>query len=165
MAVVGAGVSGLTAAYLLQRRFDVTLYEADDRLGGHAHTHDVATRNGGLVPVDTGFIVHNARTYPHLIRLFDELRVDTRPTEMSMSVCCHGCGLEYAGARGLRGVFARPRSAVDPRFLGMLREVRRFHRAAKSLLHEPAHEDDGALTLGDFLTGHRFSDYFTEHFA
>ena len=113
-AVVGSGVAGLTAAYLLQRTHDVTLFEADDRLGGHAHTHDVATPDGRVVAVDTGFIVHNERTYPNLLRLFGELGVATQPTEMSMSITCEGCGLEYAGARGLSGLFAQPRRAGDP---------------------------------------------------
>ena len=82
VAVVGAGVAGLTAAYLLQQAYDVTLYEAEDRLGGHAHTHDIATADGRLLPLDTGFIVHHARTYPSLIRLFGELGVTTRDTQL-----------------------------------------------------------------------------------
>ena len=114
VAVIGAGVSGLTAAYLLQRRYDVSLYESEPRLGGHAHTHDVLTAGGGTMPVDTGFIVHNQRTYPLLTRLFRELGVASQPTEMSLSVRCEGCGLEYAGARGLTGLFAQPRSAANP---------------------------------------------------
>src|SRR5262245_36529910 len=88
VAVVGAGVSGLTAAYLLQRHHDVTLYESDDRLGGHAHTHDVERSAGDTVPVDSGFIVSNERTYPLLMRLFADLGVRTRESEMSMSVRC-----------------------------------------------------------------------------
>ena len=106
-AVVGSGVAGLTAAYLLQRTHDVTLFETDGRLGGHAHTHDVATPDDRVVPIDSGFIVHNERTYPNLLRLFGELGVATQPTEMSMSITCEGCGLEYAGARG-------PRPACSP---------------------------------------------------
>ena len=104
-AVVGSGVAGLTAAYLLQQAYDVTLYEADDRLGGHAHTHEVPCADGRLLALDTGFLVHNTRTYPNLLRLFGELGVTTRETEMSMSVSCAGCGLEYAGSRGARGLF------------------------------------------------------------
>ena len=110
IAVIGAGVSGLTASYLLQRRYDVSLYESEPRLGGHAHTHDVLTADGATVAVDTGFIVHNHRTYPLLTRLFRELGVMSQPTEMSLSVRCEGCGLEYSGARGLTGLFAQPRA-------------------------------------------------------
>ena len=128
VAVVGAGVAGLTAAYLLQRAYDVTLYEAEPRLGGHAHTHDVVTPDGRVLPIDSGFIVHNLSTYPNLLRLFGELGIETQPTDMSMSVRCDGCGLEYAGAKGFGGVFAQPARAVSPRYLCMLAEITRFHR-------------------------------------
>jgi predicted NAD/FAD-binding protein len=134
VAVVGSGVAGLTAAYLLQQRYDVVLFEADDRLGGHAHTHDVMAPDGRALAVDSGFIVHNERTYPNLIRLFGRLGVATQDTEMSMSVRCEGCGLEYAGARGLHGMLARPSSAVRPEYLRMLLHVKRFHREARRIL-------------------------------
>jgi predicted NAD/FAD-binding protein len=154
-------VAGLTAAYVLQQRFDVVLYEADDRLGGHAHTHDVLTPDRGLAAVDSGFIVHNQRTYPHLIRLFRELGVTTQPTEMSMSIACRGCGLEYAGGMGMGGLFAQSRSAIRPAYLRMLTEVKKFHRRAEAVL--AAGSDD--LTLGQFLTDGGFSTYFNQHFT
>src|SRR5438270_12621760 len=134
VAVIGAGVSGLTSAYLLSRTHDVTLFEADNRLGGHAHTHDVSGEGGQLLAVDSGFIVHNDVTYPWLRKLFGELGVEVRRTEMSMSVRCDGCGLEYAGGRGLRGLFAQRRRLADPRFLRLLVEVKRFHRRASAFL-------------------------------
>ena len=163
VAVVGSGVAGLTAAHLLQRRYDVTLIEADDRLGGHAHTHEHVSPGAGLVRVDSGFIVHNRVTYPYLLRLFRELDVDTVPTGMSMSVRCDGCGLEYAGALGLGGVFAQPRSLLRSAYLRMLIEVRRFHRLARRCLDEPA--GAGAEpTLGAFLQEGRFTSYFVNHF-
>src|SRR6266851_10043540 len=96
VAVIGAGVSGLTAAYLLSRTHDVAVFEAADRLGGHAHTHDVPGPDGRRHAVDSGFIVLNDVAYPWLRKLFGELGVQVRPTEMSMSVRCEGCGLEYA---------------------------------------------------------------------
>ncbi|WP_436499404.1 NAD(P)/FAD-dependent oxidoreductase [Actinokineospora sp. HUAS TT18] len=160
LAVIGSGVSGLTAAYLLRQRFDVTLFEADDRLGGHAHTHDVPTSDGTLAQVDSGFIVHNERTYPNLLRLFRELGVATRDSEMSMSVRCDGCGLEYAGARGARGLFAQRESLARPRFLRMLAEVKRFHRHARRVLRE----DPGELTLRAFVVVGGYSRYFVDHF-
>lgn len=163
VAVVGSGVSGLTAAYALRTSHDVTLFEAEPRLGGHAHTHDVRTSDGREVAVDSGFIVHNERTYPTLLRLFGELGVQTRPTEMSMSVTCAGCGLSYAGSRGARGLFAQRRRLLDPRYLRMLTEVPRFHRDARTLLaHAPA---DDQPTWGEFLARARYSRYFVQHFA
>lgn len=164
-AVVGSGVSGLTAAYLLQRNHDVTLFEADDRLGGHAHTHDVLTSDGRIVCIDSGFIVHNDRTYPRLLRLFGELGVATQPAEMSMSVRCDGCGLEYAGARGIGGLFAHARQAVSPAFVRMLTEVKRFHRRARALLEDgAAAETPEPLTLGRFLEAGGYSLGFVRHF-
>ena len=163
VAVIGAGISGLTAAYLLSRGHDVTLFEAADRLGGHAHTHDVTDSAGQRLTVDSGFIVHNDRTYPLLRKLFGELGVEVRRTEMSMSVQCAGCGLQYAGGRGLRGVLAQPRRLADPRFLRMLTQVKRFHRRALALLR--ATDDDELMTYGEFLEREGFGDYFIAHYA
>ncbi len=160
-AVIGAGVAGLTAAHLLQRRYDVTLFEADARLGGHAHTHEVVASDGRSVHVDTGFIVHNERTYPHLLRLFAELGVATQDSDMSMSVRCEGCGLEYAGARRLGGLFPQVSNLARPAYLRMLAEVVRFHRHARRVL---ADERAGAATLGAFLAVGGYSRYFAEHF-
>jgi predicted NAD/FAD-binding protein len=167
IAVVGSGVAGLTAAYLLQQRYDVLLFEADGRLGGHAHTHELAEDRGRTVCVDSGFIVHNERTYPNLMRLFRRLDVATRETDMSMSVRCEGCGLEYAGARGPRGLFARPRVAMRPEYLRMLIEVKRFHVAARRMLAGADDSDSpigGEYTLADFLRDGRYSRFFADHF-
>ena len=160
-AVVGSGIAGLTAAYVLQQRYNVTLYEAASRLGGHTDTHDVVTPDAGTVPIDTGFIVHNQRTYPLLCRLFSELNVVTRQTEMSLSVHCDGCGLEYAGAKGLGGVFAQPRSLTNVAFLRLLAQIHRFHRQARSAL---AHGDD-LVSLGEFFELGGYSNYFVSHFV
>ena len=160
--MIGAGVAGLTAAHLLQRTHDVTLYEADARLGGHAHTHELVGAAGDAFAVDSGFIVYNERTYPNLVRLFGELGVETQASDMSMSVRCDGCGLEYAGAHGLGGVFAQPRRAADPEFWRMLVDVKRFHRRARALLRDG--EADHTLTLRRFLVEGRFSRYFVRHF-
>lgn len=169
IAVIGAGVSGLTAAWLLRKTHAVTLFERDSRFGGHAHTHTVQAPDGGQLRIDSGFIVHNERTYPHLLSLFRELGVPTQTTEMSLSICCDGCGLAYAGGRGVGGIMAQPWRAADPRFMKMLTEVPRFHRAARALLdrsHDnPAGDAPDDPTWAEFLTRHRFSDYFIAHFA
>ena len=173
VAVIGSGVAGLTAAYVLNRRDNVTLFEADSRLGGHAHTHDVPQAGGPVLGVDTGFIVHNERTYPTLLRLFAELGVETQDSEMSMSVRCDGCGLEYAGARAKgRGIIPRPSTLLRGRYLLMLLEVTRFHRRARALLAasgtaasgDSSGNTDPELTLGEFLAREKFSSYFISHF-
>jgi len=165
VAVIGSGVAGLTAAHLLQRQFDVQLFEADDRLGGHAHTHDVAMTNGQVAGLDSAFLVHNDRTYPNLLRLFGELGVATQESEMSMSVRCDGCGLEYAGSKGLGGVFAQRSSIVRPQYLAMLAQVKYFHRRARAVLdNAPEANGDHELTLQEFLDAGRFTKYFTNHF-
>lgn len=161
IAVIGGGISGLTAAYILARTDEVTVFEAGDRLGGHADTHLVPEPGGPAVPVDTGFIVYNEHTYPLLNRLFRELGVMTQASEMSMSVSCSGCGVQYAGKRGLAGLGAGLRRG-GPRYLRMLSEVPRFHRAARRVL---ASGESGELSLADFLRARGFSAYFTTHFA
>ena len=108
VAIVGSGISGLTAAYIMRETHEVTLFEQDARFGGHAHTHEVAAADGQRVAVDSGFLVHNEATYPILLRILRELGVTTQPTEMSMSITCEGCGLSDAGGRRLRAVVARP---------------------------------------------------------
>jgi uncharacterized protein len=165
IAVIGSGVAGLTAAYVLSARNGVTLYEADTRLGGHAHTHLLDRGDGTVVGVDSAFLVHNDRTYPTLCRLFSELGIATHDTDMSMSVRDDAIGLEFAGARGLGGLFPSPATLARPRYLRMLFEVKRFHRVATQLLED---ESDAAArnleALGAFVARHRFSNYFVEHF-
>jgi predicted NAD/FAD-binding protein len=147
----------------LARDTEVTLYEAQPRCGGHAHTHDLPARQYGAdrVGVDSGFIVHNNRTYPTLLRLFSELGVRTQESDMSMSVSCDGCGLEYAGGKGLTGLVATPGALLRARYLHMLAEVTRFHRLARA---ELARDDPDGHTLGEFLSTAGFSSYFTAHF-
>jgi predicted NAD/FAD-binding protein len=163
VAVIGSGVAGLTAAYTLSGRDRVTLYEADARLGGHAHTHFVDDGDGQLLGVDSAFLVHNDRTYPTLCRLFRELGVATQESEMSMSVRADDIGLEYAGALGVRGLFAC-RQSLRPRYLLMLGEIIRFHRAADRLLGAQGSAQDDLETLEAFLRRHNFSSYFVDFF-
>ncbi len=179
VAVVGSGVAGLVAAYVASRTAHVTLFEADDRLGGHADTHRVPEpgndRHDGELAIDTGFIVHNPRTYPVLLKLFAELGVETQPSEMSMSIRDDATGLEWAGALGRRGVFPSSDNLRRPRYLLMLAEIPRFHARAKRLLAQgvsassttggsPTSGDEDDETLREFLRRGRFSAYFVRHF-
>jgi predicted NAD/FAD-binding protein/DUF1365 family protein len=159
VAVVGSGVAGLVAAHVASATAEVTLFEADDRLGGHADTHRV-TEGDRELAIDTGFIVHNERTYPVLLRLFAELGVATQESEMSMSIRDDGTGLEWAGALGRKGVFPSRGHLTDPHYLRMLTEIPRFHRRARRLL-----ATEGAdTTLREFLVAGGFTRYFTRHF-
>ncbi|MBP7565880.1 MAG: NAD(P)/FAD-dependent oxidoreductase [Burkholderiaceae bacterium] len=128
IAVIGSGISGLSAAWLLSQRHRVTLLEADNRLGGHSNTVDVPTGDGA-VAVDTGFIVYNEPAYPNLTAMFAHLGVRTQATNMSFGVSLDGGALEYAGT-DLRSLFAQPRNLVSPRFWSMLRDLVRFYRRA-----------------------------------
>ena len=153
IAVIGSGVSGLSAAWLLSNRHQVTLYEADDRIGGHSHTVDA-----GAVSVDTGFIVYNEANYPNLTALFDHLDVATQPTRMSFSVSVDDGRLEYCST-GLGGLFAQKRNLVSPRFWGMLKDMRRFHRTAGAHLAEL---EAAQTPLGAYLQTQGYGRAFCE---
>jgi len=160
IAVIGGGVSGLTAAYHLSQRHETWLFERDGRLGGHAHTHDIA-RHGRSWPVDTGFMVFNAHTYPRFVRLLGALGVASQPTDMSFSVRCRRCDVEYSSA-GWRGLFADRRLVASTAHLDMLLGVLRFFRTGRRALADGSAE---AMTLGAFLDTHRFGDGVRRHFV
>ena len=161
VAVVGSGIAGLTAAYVISRHHQVTLFEQDERVGGHAHTVSVPTADGRELGLDTGFIVMNLRTYPTLLRLFSELDVRIQDSDMSFGVRCEGCDLEYAGARGIVGVAPHLSTLARPRYVRMLAEIKLFHRHARRVLSDPRSH---RLTLGRFVVEGRYSDYFRDHF-
>ncbi|MET8828888.1 FAD-dependent oxidoreductase [Streptomyces sp. NPDC004610] len=156
VAVIGSGIAGLTAAHVLAGERRVTLYEADDRLGGHAHTHLVGAAD---TPVDSGFLVHNPAAYPLLVRLFTELGVRTRPCEMSLSVGCAGCGLRYVSGSTLRTVPERPTGLDRVTWHRTLTEKARFTAAAHRALAEPV----TTLTLGEFIEKEGHGDHFVRH--
>lgn len=157
VAIVGSGVSGLTAAYLLRDLHEVTLFEAEPRFGGHAHTHLVEGQR-----IDSGFIVHNERTYPILLRIFKELKIATQETEMTMSIDCDGCGLQYVGGRGVKGILVKPIKLLDPRFIKLLIDVPRFYKAARKILQS---DIESKVTWEEFLNSNHFNDYFKKHYA
>lgn len=157
VAVIGSGVSGLTTAHELARQgVEVALYEREPVPGGHVKT--VAVEGGPRV--DTGFIVYNERTYPRFTRLLAELGVETQPSDMSLSVSCRACGVEWA-TRGLRNVFATRRKLLSPRHWGMLRDIFRFYRDAEAVLEAP--EPTGE-TLGEFMDARGYGRAFRQHF-
>jgi predicted NAD/FAD-binding protein len=159
IAVVGSGVSGLVAAHRLAPRHEVVLFEADARVGGHVHTHELELE-GRRVAVDTGFIVFNDWTYPGLIALLDELGVAAQESDMSFSVRCERTGLEYNGT-SLDALFAQRRNLLRPSFLRMVREILRFNREAQATLSAP----DPELTLGAWLRERRFARELVEHYV
>jgi predicted NAD/FAD-binding protein len=159
IAVIGAGIAGLSAAWMLSRAHAVTLFEANDYLGGHTHTVDV-TLDGITAPVDTGFLVFNERTYPNLIALFEHLGVASVASDMSFSVRLEDEGLEWAGS-SLATLFAQRRNLLRPAFWGMLADILRFNREATALAKG---SDAGGIPLGDFLRsrgyGRAFRDWY-----
>ena len=157
--MIGAGISGLAAAHFLSRRHRVDLFEKDSRLGGHTNTVVIAGA-AGAIALDTGFLVHNDRTYPNLVRLFGETGVGTRDSDMSFAVSCRRSGLAYS-SRGANGFFAQRRNLVRPSHLSLLREIVRFNREAPALLNAP---DAERQTLGDFLESRRFGEGFTHRY-
>jgi predicted NAD/FAD-binding protein len=157
IAVIGSGISGLSAAWLLAQRHDVVLYEKDGWVGGHAHTVDAATA-AGSIPVDTGFIVYNERNYPNLTALFDHLGVRTEASEMSFAASVDDGAFEYSSA-GLNRYFGQRRNLLRPRFWRMTADLLRFYRTASAL---PTDAAFGDMTLGDYLDRKGYSRTFTE---
>jgi predicted NAD/FAD-binding protein len=172
IAIVGTGISGLVCAHLLHTDHDITVFEADDRIGGHANTVDVelprqASSEPELHRVDTGFIVYNEHNYPNFTRLLDQLGVSTQPGEMSFSVSDPRIGLEYRGTN-LNTLYAQRANVAKPWFARMLVDILRFNRTARTLVErdDPDHPDHqaDALTLADVIERGRFSDAFVERF-
>jgi predicted NAD/FAD-binding protein len=157
IAIVGSGVSGLVCAHLLRHNHDVTLFESEARAGGHAHTV-TANVDGVTHAIDTGFIVYNERNYPILTRLFAELGVETRESEMSFAMADDAADVEWCGS-SLRTLFSQRRNLVRPAFLRMLSDIVRFNRCARRLLEQP---EDVTFTLEDFLTGGNYSASFVQ---
>jgi len=157
LAVVGSGVSGLSAAWLLSQHHDVTLYEAGDRVGGHACTVDAPNGNGSIA-VDTGFIVYNEPNYPNFTAMLAHLDVTARPAHMSFAVSMDAGEFEYS-SHGLKGLFVQKRNLANPAFLAMLFDLKRFHREAEADLAEM---DASLCTLGQYLDQKRYGQAFRD---
>lgn len=160
IAVIGAGVSGLTSAYLLSKKHNVTVFEKADKIGGHTATVDVEV-DGKSYAIDTGFIVFNNKTYPNYLALLDEIGVGKQETEMSFSVHNTNTGMEYNG-HNLDTLFAQRSNFFKPKFWLLIREILRFNKLCKASVSETSYPE--SYTLGDFLTDNAFNQYFSEHY-
>lgn len=160
IAVIGSGIAGLTAAYLLSKKHKVTVFEKNDYIGGHTATVDV-TVEGKEYAIDTGFIVFNDRTYPNFLALLNEIGVSKQKTEMSFSVRNCQSGLEYNG-HNLNTLFAQRSNIFNPKFWGLIKEIVRFNNTCKTIYQSHQYQDK--LTLGEFLKINQFSDYFADHY-
>ncbi|MCG6917191.1 MAG: FAD-dependent oxidoreductase [Deltaproteobacteria bacterium] len=158
IAVIGAGISGMVTAYLLCQDHDITVFEANDYIGGHTNTIDVGF-NGANYRVDTGFIVFNKENYPNFVKLMERLSVTYQPSNMSFSVQCELTGLEYCPST-LNSLFAQKRNLFRPSFYRMLFEVFRFRREAQEILRSKDYE----TTLGAYLGQRKYSQIFINHF-
>lgn len=159
IAVVGSGVSGLSAAWLLSQSHNVTLFEKEGRLGGHCNTVDIqldGPRGPRTIPVDTGFIVYNERTYPNLTALFSHLGIATEPSNMSFAASVNNGGFEYSGS-GLKGLLAQKRNLLRPRFWTMVLDIVRFYRECVADSTRP---ENSNLTLGHYLKKNAYSESF-----
>jgi predicted NAD/FAD-binding protein len=160
IAIIGSGISGLTAAYLLSKKHNVTVFEKNDRIGGHTATVDI-DKDGESFAIDTGFIVFNDKTYPNYLALLNEIGIGKQATEMSFSV--HNCqtGLEYNG-HNLNTLFAQRRNLFKPKFWLLIREILRFNKLCKAVFIQQNYTE--GYSLGDFLIDNNFSDFFAEHY-
>ena len=157
IAVIGSGISGLSSAYFLSKKFKVDLYEKADHFGGHSFTYDIK-EDDKIVPVDLGFIVFNEATYPNLIKFFKDLNVPYEKSDMSFSVSIKNTNIEYSGS-GLSGIFANRTNLLNFKFLKMIKEIISFYKTAPNILKNKITEQ----TLGDFLNKKKLSEYFIEY--
>lgn len=160
IAIIGTGISGLTSAYLLSRKHNVTVFEKNDHIGGHTATKDI-TVDEKTYAIDTGFIVCNNKTYPNFLKLLKQLNVELQPTQMSFSVFNKQTNLEYNG-HTLNTLFAQRRNIFSLKFWRLIKEITRFNKTCKKLYDQNVINKEESLD--DFLKQHRFSDYFMQNY-
>jgi len=160
IAIIGSGISGLTLAYYLNKKYNVTLFEKEDRIGGHTHTHTLKI-NQDIIKVDSGFIVFNKKTYPNFIKLLKELKVSYQPSSMSFSVQSTLNRLEYAG-NNLKTLFAQKKNLLNIYFWRLLWEILKFNKLAKKILQKPELIEN--LSIQEFVNKHNFSEYFLDNY-
>ena len=157
IAVIGSGISGLSASYYFSKKYKVDLFEQDDHFGGHSYTYDIKEENK-IIAVDLGFIVFNEQTYPNLIRFFNELNVPFEKSNMSFSVSIKDTNVEYGGS-GFNAIFANKKNLLNFKFLKMINEIINFYKTAPSLVNK----ETSNVTLGDYLKSSKLSKYFIEY--
>ena len=157
LAVIGSGISGLSASYYFSKNHKVDLFEQDDHFGGHSYTYDIKEDNK-IIAVDLGFIVFNEQTYPNLIRFFNELNVPFEKSNMSFSVSIKDTNVEYGGS-GFNAIFANKKNLLNFKFLKMINEIINFYKTAPSLINT----ETSNATLGDYLKSSKLSKYFIEY--
>ena len=160
IAIIGSGISGLTSAYLLSQKHDVTVFEKNDYIGGHTATVDI-NHEGRDYAIDTGFIVFNDKTYPNFLKLLARLGIEKQATEMSFSAHNTKSKLEYNG-HNLNTLFAQRRNLFRPKFWRLIKQIVDFNKLCKAAFESGDYDE--TLTLGDFLTQHNFSDFFAQHY-
>ena len=159
IAIIGSGISGLTSAYILNKKYDVSIYEKNDYLGGHTHTHKIA-ENSKTFNIDSGFIVYNENTYPNFIKLLDLLKVERQHSTMGFSVKTSYKDFEYSG-NSIWSIFAKKSNLFNPYFLNMLTSVLRFNRTSINDLNNI----DPSTSLIDYLKSKKFSNYFIKYYV
>ena len=157
IAVIGSGISGLSASYYFSKKYKVDLFEQDDHFGGHSYTYDIKEENK-IIAVDLGFIVFNEKTYPNLISFFNELNVPFEKSNMSFSVSIKNTNVEYGGS-GFNAIFANKKNLLNFKFLKMINEIINFYKTAPSLVNT----ETSNITLGDYLKSSKLSKYFIEY--
>ena len=157
IAVIGSGISGLSASYYFSKKYKVDLFEQDDHFGGHSYTYDIKEDNK-IIAVDLGFIVFNEQTYPNLIRFFNELNVPFEKSNMSFSVSIKDTNVEYGGS-GFNAIFANKKNLLNFKFLKMINEIINFYKTAPSLVNT----ESSNATLGDYLKSSKLSKYFIDY--